>query len=168
MLLLISNDKIVGEANDDYLGPMETMVAPEDYEIGSFVLPGRPVVVEQVTLAAGILALKRHTLVDEEAPKVEEVPEGEESPEPPALGKRLVYLDPEHPGTAISLFAQVKDFYESLPEGEMKDRIDIALTSTQYWRIASSTVQAMCTQLGLTDEQRSVLFAWARSQEDSF
>lgn len=33
MILVISNDKIVGTATDVYTGPMQTILAPEDFDV---------------------------------------------------------------------------------------------------------------------------------------
>lgn len=105
--------------------------------------PLRPSVVPaEVPRWAGLLSIKRHALA----------------------GGELVLLPAEHPGDT-SLHAAVQALRASMPPGEARDRLDVALNDVKDWTRYSPTVVSMCQALTLRDDQADALFVWAKAQE---
>lgn len=91
---------------------------------------------------AGRLALKRHVLEQGD----------------------LVVLAPDDASPEGNLLARVLAWRETLPAGELLDRVDAVLNDAKDWLRDSETVVAVAAVLGLTEEQVDALFVWAAAQ----
>lgn len=102
--------------------------------------PEAPVPAE-VPRWAGLLSIKRHALQSGE----------------------LQFLPADDPGED-SLHVAVQSLRASMPAGEARDRLDVALNDAKDWMLRSPTVATICTALTLRDDQRDALFVWAHAQ----
>lgn len=109
---------------------------------GPLAVPGQEIVPQEVPRWAGRLALKRHVLEQ----------------------GTLVLLAPEDARPEDNLLARVLGWRDTLPAGELLDRVDAVLDDAKDWLRDSETVAAVAAVLGLTEEQVDALFVWAASQ----
>lgn len=91
---------------------------------------------------AGLLAIKRHAVI-----------EGD-----------LVLLDPFDEGST-SIFTVVSAFRASMLGGEARDRLDVALDHAKDWTRASPTVVSIAEVAGLSTVHLDELFRWADQQK---
>lgn len=98
--------------------------------------------IHEVPRWAGRLALKRHVLEQ----------------------GVLVLLGPDDARPTDNLLARVLVWRDTLPAGEMLDRVDAVLNDAKDWLRDSETVAAVAQELGLTAEQVDALFVWAAAQ----
>lgn len=97
----------------------------------------------EVPRYCGLLALKRHRLVEDD----------------------LQQLDALESWESGSLYADVLAFRTQLLAGEQRDRLDVALNDVNQWTLASPTVADLCAVLALSTVQRDELFCWAKTHE---
>lgn len=109
---------------------------------GPLVASGQEFAPQEVPRWAGRLALKRHVLEQ----------------------GVLVLLGPDDARPEGNLLARVLGWRDTLPAGELLDRVDAVLNDAKDWLRDSETVAAVAQVLGLTAEQVDALFAWAAAQ----
>lgn len=114
---------------------------------GPLAVPGQEMAPQEVPRWAGRLALKRHVL--EQGVLEQGV---------------LVLLGPDDARPEGNLLARVLGWRDTLPAGELLDRVDAVLNDAKDWLRDSETVAAVAAVLGLTGAQVDALFAWAAAQ----
>lgn len=98
---------------------------------------------DEVLRYCGLLALKRHCLVQ----------------------GQLQELAENQSWDSGSLYSDVQQFRASMPPGEARDRLDVAINDVLYWSRSSPTVADLCEVLPLTPAQADALFIWAKARE---
>lgn len=109
---------------------------------GPLLEPSHDDATQEVPRWAGRLALKRHVLEQ----------------------GALVLLGPDEARPTDNLLARVLGWRDTLPVGELLDRVDAVLNDAKDWLRDSETVAAVAQVLGLTAEQVDALFVWAAAQ----
>lgn len=121
---------------------VRTVVEMTAEERAAYVESTRPPVPAEVPRWAGRLALKRHAL----------------------NGGALVLLAPDET-RPDNFLARASEWRETLPPGELADRVDAALDDAKDWLRGSTTVATLADILGLNGAQVDALFVWAGGQE---
>lgn len=102
-----------------------------------------PAIPPEVPRYCGVLALKRHRLVD----------------------GQLLQLGEEEGWESGSLYAHLIAFRNALPSGALRDKLDVAIDHVMHWTLESPTVAEMCSVMSLSTAQRDALFRWAKAHE---